>query len=93
MSWSWINEGVWDRIIRVAIGVVLLYLGWSGTVDGGWGAFLKYFGFFPVATGLSGFCPLYVVFGFRTNRPMSVENSPTREKVKTVQQTSHFLGG
>lgn len=83
MSWSWVNEGVWDRIIRVAIGVVLLYLGWSGTIDGGWGTFLKYFGFFPLVTGLSGFCLIYALFGYRTNRP-TFESGPTREKVKTA---------
>lgn len=64
---SYVNEGVWDRIARVTIGLVLLYLSWSGTVDGNWGTFLKFFGFFPLATGLSGWCPLYIPFGFRTN--------------------------
>ena len=80
MSWSWINEGVWDRVIRVVIGVVLLYLGWSGTIEGGWGTFLKYFGLFPLATGLSGFCVLYSLFGYGTNRS-AIEGGPTREKV------------
>lgn len=74
---SYVNEGVWDRIIRVTIGVVLLYLGWSGTIDGSWGTFLKYFGFFPLATGLSGFCVLYYLFGFSTN-------GQTRERVKAA---------
>jgi hypothetical protein len=83
MSWSWINEGVWDRIIRVAIGVVLLYLGWSGVVEGGWGTFLKYFGFFPLATGLSGFCVLYPLFGFRTNKPAIEKITTERQKVTT----------
>ncbi len=47
---SYVNEAVWDRIARVALDVVLLYLGWSGTVDGNWGKFLKVFGFLPLAT-------------------------------------------
>ncbi len=64
---SFVNEAVWDRIIRVAIGVALLYLGWSGIVEGGWGTFFKIFGFFPLATGLSGFCVLYRLFGVSTN--------------------------
>ncbi len=88
MTWSWINEAVWDRALRVAAGVVLLYLGWSGAIDGGWGTFLKYFGFFPLATGLSGFCVLYSLFGFRTNHPApepATEHVPTeREKVTTA---------
>lgn len=83
MRWSWINEGAWDRILRVAIAVGLLYLGWSGTIDGGWGTFLKYFGFLPLATGLSGFCPFYVPFGYRTNAP-TIESGPIREKVTTT---------
>lgn len=82
MSWNWINEGLWDRIIRVAVGVALLYLGWSGTIDGGWGTFLKYFGFFPLVTGVSGFCPLYVLFEYRTNKPIAA-GRPIREEVKT----------
>lgn len=64
---SYVNEAVWDRIARVALGVVLLYLGWSGTVDGNWGNFLKVFGFLPLATGLSGWCLLYSLFGYSTN--------------------------
>ncbi len=65
---SYINESGRDRIIRVILGVVLLYLGWSGTVTGGLGTFMQFFGFVPLATGLVGWCPLYALFGFSTNR-------------------------
>lgn len=61
------NEAAWDRIARVVLGVVLLYLGWTETVTGGWGTFLKIIGFVPLATGLAGWCPLYALFRFRTN--------------------------
>ena len=64
---SYVNEAAWDRIARAAFGVVLLYLGWSGTVEGGWGTFLQVFGFLPLATGLSGWCVLYSLFGYSTN--------------------------
>ena len=64
---SFVNESGWDRIARVALGMVLLYLGWSGTVDGGLGTALGVFGFVPLVTGLVGWCPLYAVFGWRTN--------------------------
>lgn len=64
---SFVNEANWDRIIRVAVASALLYLGWSGTVEGGWGIFLRIFGFFPLATGLSGFCVLYELFRVSTN--------------------------
>lgn len=64
---KYINEAGWDRVGRVVLGIVLLALGWSGAVDGAWGAFLKVIGFVPLATGLAGWCPLYAVFRFRTN--------------------------
>ena len=64
---NFINEAAWDRIARVALGIVLLALGWSGAVDGALGTVFQYLGFVPLATGLLGWCPLYAVFGFRTN--------------------------
>jgi len=65
---SFINEAGWDRILRVIAGAVILYLGWGSVVTGGLGTFLKFFGFLPLLTGLFGFCPLYTLFKFRTNR-------------------------
>jgi hypothetical protein len=64
---KFVNEAGWDRIARTALGVALLYLGWTGVVDGGLGAVFKIVGFVPLATGLLGWCPLYAIFGFRTN--------------------------
>jgi hypothetical protein len=64
---GFVNEATWDRIARVAIGSVLLYLGWAEVVTGGWGTFLKLIGFVPLATGLIGWCPLYALLRFRTN--------------------------
>ena len=64
---KYMNEAGWDRIARIALGVVLLALGWSGAVGGGLGTFLKIIGFVPLATGLMGWCPLYAIFRFRTN--------------------------
>lgn len=55
-----------DRIVRVVLGIVLLYLGWAGVVTGGWGVFLKIIGFLPLLTGLVGFCPAYALFKFST---------------------------
>ncbi len=63
---KYLNEAGWDRIVRIVLGVVLLYLGWAGVVTGGWGTFLKYVGFVPLLTGLIGFCPIYAVLKFRT---------------------------
>ena len=65
---KYVNEAGWDRIVRVVLGIVLLYLGWAGVVTGGWGTFLKIIGFLPLLTGLVGFCPLYAVLKIRTNK-------------------------
>lgn len=61
------NEASWDRIGRVALGIVLLVLGWGGAVGGGVGTVFKFLGFVPLATGLMGWCPIYAIFRFRTN--------------------------
>lgn len=61
------NEASWDRIARIALGIVLLYLGWSGVVDGTIGTVFQFLGFVPLATGLMGWCPIYAIFNFRTN--------------------------
>lgn len=61
-----LNEANWDRIVRVALGLLLLYLGWAGVVPGGWGLFLKIIGFVPLLTGLVGWCPIYALFKFGT---------------------------
>lgn len=64
---TFINEAGWDRIVRIIIGIVLLFLGWGGIVTGGWGTFLKIVGFIPLFTGLVGWCPIYKIFRFKTN--------------------------
>jgi hypothetical protein len=60
------NESVADRVIRVVLGLVLLYLGWSGMVTGGWGAFFKIIGFVPLLTGIVGWCPIYALLRIST---------------------------
>ncbi len=62
-----INEAGWDRTLRIGLGLVLLILGWAEIVTGGLGTFFKFFGLVPLATGLVGWCPLYAIFGIRTN--------------------------
>jgi hypothetical protein len=62
------NESGLDRIIRIIVGIAVLALGWGGIVTGGWGVFLKVFGFIPLLTGLAGFCPLYALAKIRTNK-------------------------
>ncbi len=63
-----INEASWDRVLRIVLGIVLLYLGWGGVVAGGWGVFLKIIGFVPLLTGLVGWCPAYTLLKFQTKK-------------------------
>jgi len=63
-----INEAGWDRIVRIVLGIALLYLGWAGVVGGTVGTVFKYLGFVPLLTGLIGWCPAYALFKFRTNQ-------------------------
>ncbi len=65
---GFINEAGWDRIIRVVLGIILLYLGWGGVVTGGLGLALKIIGFIPLITGLIGWCPLYHLLRFSTKK-------------------------
>jgi len=65
---KFLNESNIDRIIRVVVGIVILALGWVGVVAGGWGLFLKIFGFIPLITGLVGICPLYAVLKIGTKK-------------------------
>ena len=63
-----VNEAVWDRVIRVVAGLVLLYLGWGGGVAGTLGTVFKWLGFLPLLTGIIGYCPAYTLLGFRTKK-------------------------
>lgn len=65
---SFINEAGWDRIVRILLGIALLYLGWTGIVSGVWGSVFKVLGFIPLLTGLIGWCPIYALLKLRTNK-------------------------
>lgn len=62
-----VNEAGWDRLFRIVLGVVLLIVGF-GVMGGTAGVIVGIVGFVPLLTGLSGWCPLYSLVGFRTNR-------------------------
>jgi hypothetical protein len=60
------NEHVFERIMRIMLGLVLLSLAFVGPKT--WWGFL---GIVPLLTGLLGSCPLYTVFGLSTCRMKS----------------------
>jgi hypothetical protein len=63
-----VNEADWDRIARVILGVILLFLGLGGTVAGILGVVFDILGVILLVTGLVGVCPLYMLFKFSTKK-------------------------
>ncbi|MDD3433457.1 MAG: DUF2892 domain-containing protein [Tepidiphilus sp.] len=55
------NVGGIDKIIRIAVGVVLIVLALMGI-----GTPWTWIGVLPLATGLIGWCPLYPLLGVNT---------------------------
>jgi len=56
-----VNEGTFDRALRIIVGLILVGLAATGTV-GVWG----WIGVIPLLTGALGFCPAYAIFGMST---------------------------
>lgn len=55
------NMGQTDRIIRFAVGALLIVLALSGVI-GAWG----WIGIVPIATAALNFCPAYRLLGINT---------------------------
>ncbi len=62
-----VNQGSIDRAIRLVAAGVLIGVG-LGVVRGPGGIAMAVVGVIPLLTGLSGFCPLYVLLGIDTRR-------------------------
>jgi hypothetical protein len=67
---SFQNIAPLDRTIRILLGVVMLWAGW--TVSAGqteiWPIALRIFAWYPVVTGLLGWCPVYAILGLSTRK-------------------------
>ena len=61
-----INLGVVDRIVRIAVALVLSALYFTGTVEGLWGVVLLSAGGVLLLTAALGRCGLYSIFGVNT---------------------------
>jgi hypothetical protein len=68
-SMSYVNMSNLDRTIRVIAGLLMLGAAWTGTVTGIWRVGLEIFGWVPLVTGLTGWCPVYALLGIRTRKP------------------------
>lgn len=65
-----INEGTWDRVIRVVAAIVLAYFGWI-TWPGAASVVLFVIGAIALFTGVVGWCALYSLIGVSTKRKVS----------------------
>ena len=68
MGREFINEAIWDRILRIVLGGIMIYLGWFVLTESLWGATLKIFALVPLVTGLIGWDPFYTLLGLSTNK-------------------------
>lgn len=76
------NEGTLDRIVRLAVGTVLLPAGlfWLGGLQGNvLGLLIALPGVIGLVTALTGFCPTYVLFGIST---LESEKKPSVASLK-----------
>lgn len=66
----WRNEGMADRTMRVALGILLMLVGFRGLggLTGAPATVLGVAGAVLIITGMYGFCPLYRLFGVSTCR-------------------------
>jgi hypothetical protein len=62
------NLGPLDRLIRLLMGNLLLFLTMFGVVTGEGTAYLTGLGLYALITSFISFCPLYAVLGISTKR-------------------------
>jgi hypothetical protein len=72
---TFINEGLWDRLIRIIAGIALGYAAWITWVPasvmsptGIIGIVFLVTGAIVLVTGLVGWCPVYAFFDVSTNK-------------------------
>lgn len=63
-----VNQANWERVVRVILGVVLLYAGIGGLVTGTWGIVAEVVGAIALLTGATGWCPIYALLKTGTNK-------------------------
>lgn len=64
------NEGTWDRVVRILVGLALGYAAWvtwPGTIS----IVSLVIGAIALVTGLAGWCPAYAIFGLSTRKKIA----------------------
>lgn len=61
-----VNEGRFDRVLRVVLGALLVLAWLLGWWTGTWAVVLGVVGLVLLLTGIVGFCPMYRVLGTST---------------------------
>ena len=73
---TFMNEGVWDRVIRILAGIAFGYaawMAWPGTASlmsrpGAVSLVSLVIGAVAFVTGIVGWCPVYALFGASTKK-------------------------
>jgi len=78
------NLSLLDKVIRItlAFGITVLYL--SGSISELIALIGLLVALFFVATGFSGYCPVYKVFGVRTHLDLNERSYKSRKKFKSI---------
>jgi hypothetical protein len=63
------NMGTTDRIIRIAVAMLIALLYFTNVISGVLAIVLLVIAFIFTVTSFLGYCPLYSLFGIRTCRP------------------------
>lgn len=60
------NMGVLDRVLRFVIAAIIIVLYFTNIINGGLAIVLGIFVVATTFTGITGYCPLYPIFGWNT---------------------------
>lgn len=62
-----VNLHALDRVGRLALGVAMMVFGWQAEASV-FAFVLRLFAFYPLVTALAGWCPIYALLRFHTNK-------------------------
>jgi len=62
------NMGLYDKVIRVLIALILIVLYFTNVISGTLAIILLFVSAIFILTSLLGFCPLYIPFGLNTGK-------------------------